>query len=257
MLHVGIKRSWLRRALGMGAATLACAAVLAVTAEPAAASGTYSLTGTVNVRKGPATTFAAITTKASGSSFTLNCQWQGGGSVGGNKTWDYVTFGDGTKGAVSDYYTTTPSWNSFAPNTGQCYAVREQHAVSWARSVLGQTSTNGDLGDSNHVWNGWCDNFVGHAFGLAASGYATAIDHYNALNSAGLINSPSFAYSPPAGALVFFAAAAINGYDGHVMLSEGNGLYITAAATVREVNISWPGATYLGWAYADGSWPGR
>ncbi len=247
----------LRRIIVASVTVAMCSAGLVAVASPALASGTYSLTGTVNVRKGPATTFGVITTKASGSSFTLNCQWQGGSSVGGNKTWDYVTFSDGTKGAVADYYTTTPSWNSFAPNNIQCYRPREQNAVNWGKSVLGNSTTNGDLGDSNHVWNGWCDNFVGHAFGLAASGYATAIDHYNTLNNAGLINSPSFAFGPPAGALVFFAAAPINGNAGHVMLSEGNGTYITSAATVREVGITWPGATYLGWAYADGSWPGR
>lgn len=257
MLQLGSKHPWLRRAIVLAAAAVVCAAGLIATSEPALASGTYSLTGTVNVRTGPGTTFGVITTKSSGSSFTLNCQWQGGTNVGGNKTWDYVTFTDGTRGAVSDYYTTTPSFNSFAPNNSQCVAVRESHAVAWARSVLGNSTTNGDLGDSNHVWNGWCDNFVGHAFGKAASGYATAIAHYNALNNLGLINAPNFAYSAPKGALVFFAAAPINGNAGHVMLSEGNGLYITTAATIREVNISWPGATYLGWSYADGSWPGR
>jgi uncharacterized protein YraI len=257
MDQVTSKHSWLRRIIVAGAAAVACTAAVAVSAEPAAASGTYSLTGTVNVRTGPGTGFGVITTKANGASFTLNCQWQGGSSVSGNKTWDYVTFGDGTRGAVTDYWTTTPSWNSFAPNTGQCYAVREQHAVNWARSVIGNSTTNGDLGDSNHVWNGWCDNFVGHAFGKAASGYATAIAHYNSLNTRGLINTPSFPFSAPAGALVFFAAAPINNNAGHVMLSEGNGYYITTAATIREVTITWPGATYLGWSYADPEWPGR
>src|SRR5262245_57863465 len=118
--------SYLRRVLVAGAAAMACATALLVAADPAVAAGTYSLTGTVNVRTGPGTGFGVITTKASGSSFTLNCQWQGGSSVNGNKTWDFVTFSDGTKGAVSDYWTTTPSWNSFAPNTSQCYRPREQ-----------------------------------------------------------------------------------------------------------------------------------
>jgi hypothetical protein len=126
--------------------------------------------------------------------------------------------------------------------------------MAWARSVLGQTHTNGDLGDSNHQWDGWCDNFVGHAYGRAASGYYTAIAHYNALAGRGLIRT---AGTPPAGALVFYNAAAINGYAGHVMLSEGNGNYITSAPTVRRVNLSWPGAPYLGWSYADPEWTGR
>jgi hypothetical protein len=241
----------------VAAAAMMSATALAVIAQPAAAAGTFALTGTVNVRTGPGTTFGVVATKASGATFTLNCQWQGGSSVSGNRTWDSVTFSDGTKGAVADYWTTTPSWNSFAPNTGQCTAGRENRAINWAVSVIGNSTTNGDLGDSNHVWDGWCDNFVGHAFGLPASGHVTAIAHYNSLNAAGMINPAGSAFSAPKGALVFFQAAPINGNAGHVMLSRGNGNYITTAPTIQQVSLTWPGATYLGWAYADGSWPGR
>jgi hypothetical protein len=133
-------------------------------------------------------------------------------------------------------------------------ASREENALAWARSVLGHTHTNGDLGDTNHPWNGWCDNFVAHAYGRAASGYATAVDHYNSLNARGLINTGS---NPPAGALTFYAAASINNYAGHVMLSEGDGNYITTAAQISRVSQTWPGAPYLGWSYADPEWPGR
>ena len=52
-------------------------------------------------------------------------------------------------------------------------------------------------------------------------------------------------------------AAQINGWAGHVMLSEGNGNYITTAPTVRRVTLNWPGATYLGWSWANSNWPGR
>jgi hypothetical protein len=83
--------------------------------------------------------------------------------------------------------------------------------------VLGNTHTNGDLVDSNHPWNGWCDNFVAHAYGRSASGYATAIAHYNNLNSRGLIHNNQ---NPPAGALVFYSVVAVNGNAGHVMLAE-------------------------------------
>ena len=72
--------------------------------------------------------------------------------------------------------------------------------------------------------------------------------------SRGLIHTDA---NPPAGALVFYKAAKINGWFGHVMLSEGNGRYITSAATVREVSFTWPGAQYAGWSWADPEWPGR
>jgi hypothetical protein len=243
---------WTRRLLTAG---LAVAALLVISVTPAAAAGSYSTTGSINVRYGPGTNFNVVTTVASGTSFTLICQWQGGTNVNGNATWDEVTFSNGSVGAISDYWTTTPSWNSYAPGTGACPTgtIREARAVQWARSTIGQSSTNGDLGDSNHPWDGWCDNFVAHSYGRSASGYATAIGHFNALNSRGLVHSGS----APSGALVFFAATAGNGNAGHVMISEGDGNYITSAATVRRVSLSWPGAPYLGWAYGDPEWGGR
>jgi hypothetical protein len=260
-MHLTMRRPWVKRLVVAGLSTVLCSgAALTISAQPAAAAGTYSTTATVNVRTGPGTNYSSLGTVGSGTSFTLICQWQGGTNVNGNATWDKVTFPSGLTGAISDYYTTTPSWNSYAPNTGPCSgspppsSSREQRAMDWARSVLGQTHTNGDLGDSNHPWDGWCDNFVAHAYGRAASGYTTAIAHFNSLNGRGMIST---AGTPPSGALVFFAAAPINGNAGHVMLSEGNGTYITSAPTVRRVGLTWPGASYLGWSWADPEWPGR
>jgi hypothetical protein len=61
--------------------------------------------------------------------------------------------------------------------------------------------------------------------------------------------------------LAFYAATSGNRNAGHVMLSEGGGSYITAAATVRPVQLGdgapYFGAPYLGWSYADPEWPGR
>lgn len=241
--------------------------IILATAVPAAAAGTYrTTTSTLNVRTGPGTGYGIITTVSAGTSFTLLCQWQGGTPISGNATWDKVRFSTGVTGAISDYYTTTPSFNNYAPNTGRCDAPpsagtptatgREQRALAWARSVLGQTRTGGDLGDSNHLWDGWCDNFVAHAYGRRASGYNTAIDHYTNLRNRGLIHAGDT--NPPAGALVFFAATALNGRAGHVMLAEGTGGYLTSAATVRRVpSLGWAGSAYLGWAYANPEWAGR
>jgi surface antigen len=99
-------------------AMLVAATVLS--APPSFAAGTYSTTAAVNVRSGPGTGNQLIGTEPSGAQFTLQCQWQGGTSVGGNATWDDVTFANGLTGAITDYDTTTPSWNSYAPGTGPC-----------------------------------------------------------------------------------------------------------------------------------------
>lgn len=95
-------------------------AVAVLGTAPSYAAGTYSVTAKVNVRSGPGTGSQQIGSEPSGASFTLQCQWQGSTNVGGNSTWDQVTFSDGLSGAISDYYTTTPSFNSFAPGTGAC-----------------------------------------------------------------------------------------------------------------------------------------
>ena len=104
---------------------MALAACLGVTlallgAAPSFAAGSYSVTATVNVRSGPGTGSSVIGSEPTGAGFTLQCQWQGSTSVGGNATWDEVSFANGLSGAISDYYTTTPSFNSFAPGTGAC-----------------------------------------------------------------------------------------------------------------------------------------
>ena len=95
-------------------------AIIAATAAPSFAVGTFSTTASVNVRTGPGTGYPSIGTEPSGAQFTLNCQWQGGTSVNGTATWDNVRFANGLTGAITDYYTTTPSWNSYAPGTGAC-----------------------------------------------------------------------------------------------------------------------------------------
>ena len=104
------------------AASTCCVAVTVIAAggEPSFAAGNYSTTASVNVRSGPGTGYPLVGTEPIGAQFTLQCQWQGGTSVNGNATWDKVTFANGVTGAITDYYTTTPSWNSYAPGTGAC-----------------------------------------------------------------------------------------------------------------------------------------
>lgn len=96
------------------------AAGVVLWAGPSFAAGTYRTTTSVNVRSGPGTGSSVIGTEPSGATFTLNCQWQGSTNIGGNSTWDDVTFANGVTGAITDFDTTTPSWNSYAPGTGPC-----------------------------------------------------------------------------------------------------------------------------------------
>jgi uncharacterized protein YraI len=211
----------------------------------AQAAGTYTVVSdTLTVRTGPGTGYTAIGTVYKGAGFTLLCQWQGGTNVGGNATWDKVTFSNGLTGAISDYWTSTPSFNSYAPGTGDCNtttttATREQRAVSWANARVGAAG-----------WDGWCERFAENAFGTQYK-YASALADFNAQNAAGRI---SHSTAVPAGALAFFRNP-YDGGNGHVEISRGDGTFVSTASTVRVVNLAY-GGTFLGWVYAPASWPG-
>ena len=134
-------------------------------------------------------------------------------------------------------------------------ATREDYAVGWALQAIGQTSTGGDLGDSDHAWNWWCDNFVAHAYGRSNSGYNTAIDHWWGNAAERHPGDPNV----PLGGLAFFDASEANGGAGHVMISVGNGEFVSTNPSVVRTTISSHWGTYLGWKWADPApaWPGR
>ncbi len=103
---------------GRGGVNLLHGGHLIAGAAPSFAAGNYSTTASVTVRSGPDTGYPLAGKEPAGAQFTLQCQWQGGISVNGNATWDTVIAADGVTGAITDDYTTTTSWNSYAPGTG-------------------------------------------------------------------------------------------------------------------------------------------
>ncbi len=217
--------------------------------------------GGLNVRVDPYDPGARVITRlVDGTPVTLVCAVHGR-AVLGNTVWHRISAP--AAGWISDRYTSTPTFDRYLPGERDCGAApasaptsassREQRALAWAHAVLGQYRTGGDLGDGDHPWDGWCDNFVAHAFGRAASGYESAIAHYLDLRDRGLIRSGA----APAGALVFFAPGNANGWYGHVMISEGDGSYLSTGPTIRRLGINDPGALYLGWAWANPEWAGR
>jgi hypothetical protein len=301
---------------------------LAWSAAPASAAGTYSTTATVNVRNGPGTSYGIIATKPGGASFALLCQWQGGTNVNGNATWDRVQFGDGLIGAVSDYWTTTPSWNNYAPGTGDCNAppppppssstggvsmqaacdrqylnqglsatVRDSHnAYSWvcasgttakgidvnaacsaqyragASSGLGSSTNpyswfcqwskttreqravdfaNADLGRSDYA--GWCELFVENAYGTQGQ-QQSALADFNAIQAGGRMHYTTSGI--PAGALVFSRNPYDGGY-GHVILSRGDGSFVSPQSPTQVLTDPRAGGTFSGWSFAPDGWPSR
>jgi hypothetical protein len=119
---------------------------------------------------------------------------------------------------------------------------RAAQALAWARNQMA-TNPNSTI---------QCMEFVEAAYGTKWPGY-TAMDFFNNLRNAGQIHGDT---NPPAGALVFTSDPRFDYGQGHVMLSEGNGQYITANyyqnPKIREVplNSNDPQDKFLGWAYA-------
>jgi hypothetical protein len=135
---------WWRRLTLAGLVALVALATVALAAPSALAYQRYYATANgLALRSGPGTTFRVVGYLNSATPLDIDCQVQQATSVNGNQTWDHLTGGQW----VTDYYTTTPSWNSYAPGLGPC--PREWRAIGWASARVGQTG-----------WNGWCELFV-------------------------------------------------------------------------------------------------
>jgi hypothetical protein len=128
---------------------------------------------------------------------------------------------------------------------------REQKAIDWAKSQIGST-----------YWNGMCELMDEQAYGTSGR-FASALTHANYESAIGQMHAGDG--NVPAGALAYFGAATVNGGYGHVMISIGGGQFVTNGYTynghVYGAFITTLGGIsagpYIGWAYADSSWPGR
>jgi len=240
---------------GIGAAVIAGLA-LTVIGVPSAVIGTQAagaVTGyhvvaspSLNARSGPGTGYAIVGSLPNGTPIDLSCQQQGGTNVGGNATWDRLSNG----WWISDYWTNSPSFNSYIPGVPACttapppvsVGVGEQ-AAQWALARVGQVYTNENPNAS--YWSGWCETFAWLAYGRHFTGFPSAIANYYAWHSAGYIHGGV----PPRGALVFYNYAPY----GHVAVAIGNGQVVSTigysnqrlAVAQHAYNYF---SYYLGWA---------
>jgi alpha-tubulin suppressor-like RCC1 family protein len=259
---------------GLAAGTYKCTHVQAYNSAGSSAWTSWGCTTTpvpVTVPSAPSNISATAT-----NSSTIHVTWSDNSN---NETG--FRLGDGTTTFTVGAGTTSYNWTGLAGGTYKCTevqaynsagssawtswgcattptgsATREQNAITWATGQVGSTG-----------YEGYCELFAENAFGTSGR-YASAIANYNAMNSRGTIHAGDT--NVPAGALAFFGATSSNGNYGHVMLSLGNGQFISTnvgssgylvnSGHVGYTTIAYVQASsgpYLGWSYADSGWAGR
>ncbi|HJP72912.1 MAG TPA: hypothetical protein VJ914_01510 [Pseudonocardiaceae bacterium] len=232
-------------ALGTGVATAAAASVTGTVNTSSGAP--------VNVHTGPTVGSTVVTTVASGTSVSIDCQINGDsvtGKYGTSTLWDHLP---AQGGYVSDTYVYTGSNGQVAPTCGggggstcSISGLGDPNtcaqAVAWAKAHI-STSDNPDYYDR-------CDHVVGLAYGFSASGSTTAYAHWTEIPSQYKHSGDS---NVPAGGLAFFSSS---GGAGHVMISTGGGQFASTDihgagtytyTTISEIESTW-GENYLGWA---------
>lgn len=229
----------------VGVGALSAVLPTAMSTSPASAdAGPYFTLATAGLRArtGPGTQYSVASTLGYRTPFTVVCQ-QPGTNVGGNVMWDRLPSGLW----IADYWTTTPSFNSYIPGVPDCRNVAStpapasaaDRAASWAESHLGQTYTSDN--PNAGWWSGWCEAFAEAAYGRTFR-YASADAHYFARLNAGQIRGGQ----PPRGAIVF--------WTGHVGISVGGGQVISTQGTSTAQRLPvWRTsytffAGYRGWA---------
>ncbi len=191
----------------------------------------------VVIRTGPSTTYKVIGAVPYRTRISVICTRRGKtmrGPYGRTNLWNKVSY-RGKKGYITDAFLFTGTSGAIAPacKSGQANAssAERKRVAKYAKSMEGRSG-----------WNNWCEAWVEHVWGGKTGRHASAIAHYRAKR--GSVHTTG---TPPAGAVVFYAAARVNHNWGHAMISLGGGRYVTTASKIRIVGKRWPGARYLGW----------
>lgn len=126
-----------------------------------------------------------------------------------------------------------------APAVADNVSDRGAQALAWARNQMASDPDNPVQ----------CEVFVEQAYNHSFR-YDSAMEAFNDLKAKGKIFTNTNGI--PAGALVFTSDPRVDAGNGHVMLSQGDGSYLTAnfsvAPKIRVVPLAQN--RFLGWAYA-------
>lgn len=222
--------------VGRIAATVAVIGALGIgLAAPSAwASQSYQVTmDEVALRGGPGTQYAVLQRVNTGTPIDVECQVQGGTNVNGNATWDKLTGGQW----IADYFTTTPSFNSYAPGLGDCNTNPPT-----GRST-GQTRSYNAGADGNCTWGSYEDFHAATGMYPALTG-----DAWQWADSARNTGWTVVVDAQPRSIVVFQPGVQGAGSIGHVAWVESvdqrsDGLYIN----IHEMNFNANGGGFNTW----------
>ncbi|WP_156673367.1 MULTISPECIES: hypothetical protein [unclassified Mycobacterium] len=240
----------------IAAATAAVFALGLPVAAPAHAETTATVKAQSNRMNGPNLKAGQDGVYNAGQVLTLVCHAAGDPVQGffsyqiANGGWDSLWYKTTDGHYVADVDIDTRTLDALGPDcsgggaaasaTGEDKAA---HALAWARDQM--------AADPNSTVQ--CEAFVEQAYNHAFR-YPSAMDAFNDFNRKGQIHTNRD--NIPEGALVFTSNPGFDHGTGHVMLSEGNGQFLTAnyftAPHIREIRPS-PNDSqniFLGWAYA-------
>jgi len=210
---------------------------------------------TLNIRASPSSHAAFLGAFAANAELDIDCQANGEtitGLSGTTSIWyhvvgkgyvsgAWVSTGGRSYSACDDTPAPTPAPTTSNANcdAGLSNPRNCAQAVAWAEAHL-STAYNAD-------YRRKCDHVVGLAFGHSASGFYSALVHWQ--------NTPErfrhYDRTPPAGALVFFRS----GEYGHACLSTGGGNVISTdingpgtltRSSISAIEHKWS-SPYLGW----------
>ncbi|WP_431241008.1 hypothetical protein ACQ86B_28260 (plasmid) [Mycolicibacterium aichiense] len=169
-----------------------------------------------------------------------------------NGGWDNLWYKTSDGNFVADVDIETGTLNDVAPDCGAGgqpapapvpNGDRGAQALAWARNQMASNPNNPVQ----------CEVFVEQAYNHSFR-YGSAIEAFNDLNAKGQIHTNTDGI--PAGALVFTSDPRFDQGYGHVMLSQGDGSYLTAnyyvAPKIRVVPLNSNDSQdrFLGWAFA-------
>ncbi len=205
----------------------------------------------LNVRSGPHVSAGKVGWMAEGTQVSIVCQ-DYGDSVHGSTIWDQLD--SPYSGWSSDWYINTPNIGSFSPGVPQCSVPpppsRGQKAANRALAMVGQTNQ-----PNGKTWIYWCELFAETAYGTSGQ-KGSALLNYQNLVSRGMIHAGDT--KVPVGALAFYDTWVGNMHYGHVVISVGNGQFVTTpngwdGKAIYETTLGRFGH-YLGWSDAPPEW---